>query len=421
MSDELSVLLLEGYFTGSHEVWATGWQANSRHEIHLLTQPGSHWRHRMMASSVPLAITTMEHVARHGPPDVVVASDMVGLAAYLGMCRETLEGVPSVLYFHENQLTQPATPNGMGGVRDRHLAWVNWRSLLAADQVWFNSSWQLESMGDALEDLLSAGPAGDDQRIWLAAAREKFRVRPVGCDLAGLLANRRTDDAGSDPLVVWNHRWDHDKGLDVAITSMRTLASQGLGFRLAVVGSDDHHDPARAQRMLASLGDRVVHRGWMEPIAYRDLLCRADIVVASARQENFGISVVEAVAAGCVPVVPDALAYPESITDATFRYPPGRLTTALRDVISDLPRYRERCGPLRESLRRFDWSQVAPGDDDALVELVRSHADRRAATTAARVVQAGEGSLGDRPAGSSPAGDGPTGAPGGDDRRGANP
>ncbi len=59
--------------------------------------------------------------------------------------------------------------------------------------------------------------------------------------------------------------------------------------------------------MLDPLGDRVVHRGWMEAAEYRELLCRADVVVASARQENFGISVVEAVAAGCVPVVPDAL------------------------------------------------------------------------------------------------------------------
>ncbi|MCB1271338.1 MAG: glycosyltransferase, partial [Microthrixaceae bacterium] len=86
-----------------------------------------------------------------------------------------------------------------------------------------------------------------------------------------------------------------------------------------------------------------------------------------------GISVVEAVAAGCVPVVPDALAYPESIDDARFRYPPGRLTTALRDTLENLDDYRDMCGPLRESLRRFDWSTVAPADDDRLEEIARVH------------------------------------------------
>ena len=94
----LHVVLLEPFFTGSHEVWAEGWRANSRHDIHLVTQPGTHWRHRMMAASVPLAEATRAHVATHGRPDVVVASDMVDLAGYLGLCRPELDGVPSVVY-----------------------------------------------------------------------------------------------------------------------------------------------------------------------------------------------------------------------------------------------------------------------------------------------------------------------------------
>lgn len=374
----LSVLLVEPFFTGSHEVWARGWQANSRHDLHLLTQPGTHWRHRMMAASVPLAEATREHVALHGRPDVVVASDMVDLAGYLGLCRRELEGVPAVVYFHENQLTQPTSPNGVGGLRDRHLAWTNWRSLLAAEEVWFNSAWQRDSMTDALEELLEGGPAGDDQRPLLPGATERFRVRPVGCDLGDLFDEARGDagDSAEPPLVLWNHRWAHDKGLDVAVRSMAAVAAQGVDFRLAVVGTDDHHDPARGDRLLEPLRDRVVHRGWLEPAEYRSMLTRADVVVASARQENFGISVVEAVAAGCVPVVPDALAYPESITDAAFRYPPGRLTTALREVLVDLDRWRLRCEPLRESLRRFDWSNVAPADDDRLEAVMAAVADR---------------------------------------------
>lgn len=377
MTDRLHVLLVEPFFTGSHEVWARGWQANSRHDLHLLTQPGTHWRHRMMAASVPLAVATSEHVLAHGRPDVVVASDMVDLAGYLGLCRDELAGVPTVVYFHENQLTQPISPNGVGGLRDRHLGWTNWRTLLAADEVWFNSEWQRDSMTDALEELLSDGPAGDDQRPLLVRSRNKFRVRPVGCDLMELLDHRRAEGTDEDPLVVWNHRWAHDKGLDLAVASMRAIAAQGVGFRLAVVGTDDHHDPARGDKLLAPLGERVVHRGWMEPEAYRRLLCEADVVVASARQENFGISVVEAVAAGCVPVVPDALAYPESIEDPWFRYPPGRLTTALRDTILGLGEYRRRCAAMRESLRRFDWSNVAPADDDALREVVAEHTGDR--------------------------------------------
>ncbi len=369
----LHVVVLEPFFIGSHRVWAEGWQRHSRHRIHLLTQPGTHWRHRMMAASVPLSEATRVHVADHGRPDVVVASDMVDLAGYLGMCRRELGGVPSVVYFHENQLTQPVSPNGVGGLRDRHLAWTNWRSLLAADEVWFNSRWQRDSMDDALAELLEGGPAGDDQTPLLEQARHGFRVRPVGCELAPLLAADRSTTANEVPLVVWNHRWAHDKGLDVAVASMRSLATEGVSFELAVVGTDDHHDPGRGDRLLAPLAERIVHRGWLPEDDYHTLLCRADVVLASARQENFGIAVVEAVAAGCVPVVPDALAYPESIDDVALRYPPGRLTSRLREVLDDLPGWRERAASVRSSLARFDWSNVAPVDDDALVELVDEH------------------------------------------------
>lgn len=53
--------------------------------------------------------------------------------------------------------------------------------------------------------------------------------------------------------------------------------------------------------------------------AYYDLLCRASCVVSFALQENFGFSILEAAALGCVPVVPDRLVYPE-LFDSAYRY-----------------------------------------------------------------------------------------------------
>ncbi|MCZ7628282.1 MAG: hypothetical protein M5U19_04105 [Microthrixaceae bacterium] len=49
----------------------------------------------------------------------------------------------------------------------------------------------------------------------------------------------------------------------------------------------------------------------------------------------------------------------------------------MRDTLVGLGEYRARCATMRESLRRFDWSNVAPSDDDALAELVAAHAGRR--------------------------------------------
>jgi glycosyltransferase involved in cell wall biosynthesis len=52
---------------------------------------------------------------------------------------------------------------------------------------------------------------------------------------------------------------------------------------------------------------------------YLKLLNDVDVVVSTARQEFQGIAVLEAIAAGCCPVVPDSLAYREFVPEA-YRY-----------------------------------------------------------------------------------------------------
>ena len=68
------------------------------------------------------------------------------------------------------------------------------------------------------------------------------------------------------------------------------------------------------------LGDRVVHWGYVECAEdYGALLQKAQMVVSTAYQEFFGISVMEAVDAGAMPLVPDRLSYVELFGQA-WRY-----------------------------------------------------------------------------------------------------
>jgi len=53
--------------------------------------------------------------------------------------------------------------------------------------------------------------------------------------------------------------------------------------------------------------------------AYYMVLNRAKVIVSFALQENFGHAIMEAVHAGCIPVVPDRCAYPEFYS-AEYRY-----------------------------------------------------------------------------------------------------
>jgi hypothetical protein len=63
-----------------------------------------------------------------------------------------------------------------------------------------------------------------------------------------------------------------------------------------------------------------VQFGFVEPAPrFRALQAGADMVLSTARHEFQGLAVMQAVATGCLPVVPDRLAYAE-LYPAPFRY-----------------------------------------------------------------------------------------------------
>ena len=55
---------------------------------------------------------------------------------------------------------------------------------------------------------------------------------------------------------------------------------------------------------------------------YRQVLERSDIVVSAALHDFQGLGMLEAIAAGCIPVAPDRMAYPEYIPEELL-YLPG--------------------------------------------------------------------------------------------------
>ena len=96
------VVLVEPYYGGSHRAWADGLVAHSGHEIHLVTHDAAYWRWRLRGSALTLAEAVVEVVAEHGPPDLLLVSDMVHLPALLGFLRRDLADPAVALYLHEN-------------------------------------------------------------------------------------------------------------------------------------------------------------------------------------------------------------------------------------------------------------------------------------------------------------------------------
>ena len=179
-----SVLLVEPYLSGSHQAWAEGYAQSSRHDVTLLTLPGRFWKWRMFGGSLTLG----RQAADLDVPDVVLVSDMVDLPSFLGHAGPAFSATRTVLYMHENQLTYPLSPTARD---DLAYAYMNWSSMVRADEVWFNSEFHLNSVFEALPKFLRHFPDHRHTRLVDDVANKSI-VMPVGVDLTWSTENKKT-------------------------------------------------------------------------------------------------------------------------------------------------------------------------------------------------------------------------------------
>jgi glycosyltransferase involved in cell wall biosynthesis len=234
---------------------------------------------------------------------------MVDLATLKGLIPALAER-PSIYYFHENQLAYPVLP---GQVESIEPVMVQLYGALAADRLAFNSRHNRDSFLAGLHTLTSRMPDGmpPDLPERLAA---RSRILPVAVDPI-------PPGPSKDPrLLLWNHRWEHDKAPELFADAVLDLARSGREFRLALLGPRPGREPAELRRLRDALGGRIVADGFLDREAYLRWLQRAGLVVSTARHEFQGISLLEAVSAGAWPIVPDALCYPEQYP-RECRYP----------------------------------------------------------------------------------------------------
>lgn len=301
-------------------------------------------------------------VRQHGRPDVLLVSDMVDLSALLGLTRRMLGDTPAVLYLHENQLAFPRDD-----ASDVDAAARTWTSLVAADLVMVNSQFHKDVVVGGIDRFLGLAPDLPHHQ-WRDTVVAKLHVVPVGVDTASFINAARPLRDGP-PVILWNHRWDTDKQPQVFVRALQRLADDGVAYKVILAGQDAWHDQTRLAEAVEALGDSVEYHGEANPDQYRDLLLASDICVSVATHEFFGISVVEAMAAGCVPVLPHALSYPELIPldlRHAALYPEGEFRKRLAQVTSNLETHREVTAGLRASMARFDWSVVAPRMDSEM-------------------------------------------------------
>ena len=356
----MNILIVEPFLTGSHKAWAEEYAKHSSHEVDLLGLEGRHWKWRMHGGAVTLAKYFLEYELE---PDLILATDMLDLTTFLALTREKTAGIPVAIYFHENQLSYPWSEDDPdpGLERDVHYGFINYTSALAADAVLFNSAFHMTSFLSELPGLLSAFPDYNEPET-VGEILGKSSILPLGVDLAALDEYRVERDHGSAPLILWNHRWEYDKNPEGFFEALFALADEGLEFEVAVLGESFSKYPPVFDEARKRLGERIVQFGYAEDFAeYARWLWRADIIPGTSNHDFFGASVVQAIHCGCVPLLPDRLAFPEHLPEemkGRFLYS-GRegLISRLRDLISEHPVSADP--ELSEFVKRYDWENMS--------------------------------------------------------------
>lgn len=369
----MNILLIEPYGAGSHLQWAEGYAKNSCHSVRLLTLPGRYWKWRMHGAAITLA---QQFLADDFQPDLILATDMVDLSLFLCLTRERTNTIPTVIYFHENQLTYPWSPNDQDVQlkRDNHYAFINYSSALVADRVSFNSEYHRTSFLNSLPDFLNQFPDNTNSNTVETIAR-KSEVLHLGMDLCSMdLASDQAEEVSKRAVVLWNHRWEYDKNPEEFFEALFEIQRRGWDFKLVVLGERFSNSPAIFDEAQKRLESHIIHWGYVESREeYIRLLCQCDILPVTCYQDFFGGSVVEAMYCNVKPLLPNRLAYPEHVPEFlhhSFFYEDGELVDKLQRWIKDVSVLRKQ--QTRSFVEKYDWSKQVASYDGAFSKLVTS-------------------------------------------------
>jgi glycosyltransferase involved in cell wall biosynthesis len=233
---------------------------------------------------------------------------MLGVADLRALLPRGTRDVPIVCYFHENQLTYPLPA---GQVRDFQYGVTNITSCLTADAVLFNSKSHLNEFLEAARALLQKMPdfvpAGVVEEI---AAKAKICPPPLSFEPT----KRAVKPPGAPPTILWCHRWEEDKNPAPFFAAIAEMDRLGLAFDLVLIGEQFRTAPPVFSSFSDALSHRIRYAAFIDsPEEYRSMLATCDIVVSTANQETFGLAILEAILAGCRPLLPDRLSYPEVV------------------------------------------------------------------------------------------------------------
>ena len=366
LKTKLKFLFLEPFFGGSHREFAQGLISGSQYDIDLLTLPARFWKWRMRGAALYFVKKASDLQGYHG----LITTDLMSLSDFKALTGGNCP--PALVYFHENQLTYPLAP---GEHMDYQFGFTDITTALAADRILFSSRTHHQAFFKDLPRFLKMMP--EYRPGWVVdEIRLKADVLYPGCRFPAKGAHSADSSRDLPPLIIWNHRWEFDKNPDNFFHALDAVLAHGAEFRLALLGENFQAVPKAFIGARARYGDRIVQYGYVESrTEYLKWLKQGAIVISTACQENFGISVVEAIRYGCIPLLPARLAYPEIIPqrfhNRVLYQNTDELVEKLLRRLTDPSGFEHLRHELSKEMAKFAWENLIGRYDNELERLAR--------------------------------------------------
>ena len=195
-------------------------------------------------------------------------------------------------------------------------------------------------------------------------------VIPHGVDIPANISNARArlrDQLGlpyDEPIILFLSRVHPKKGLDYLIPALGKLKGRRFSFILAGTGDPSYEAEVARFLRLAEIEDRTKRVGFVEGEFKQLLLQGSDLFVLTSHSENFGIAVIEALAADLPVLITPSVALADTVSSAGFGYVVKLDATHIAEAIDAHLRKADRLegSPARTAdyvAAHYSWSSVA--------------------------------------------------------------
>lgn len=288
---------------------------------------GTRWEQGALAAAV-----------RRAGPDLFFAP---------GYSAPLLMGCPSVVAIHDVSFAA-------------HPEWFRWREGLRRRLL-------ARMAGSRARVVLTISAFSRDEIVrHLGIPAARILVIPLGTEAAPVASERR------EPLVLFVGSIFSRRHVPVLLEAFGRLARERGDVRLEVVGDNRTwpHQDLQALAEATGAGGRIRLRAWVDEAELSSLYARASAFAFLSSYEGFGLTPLEALAAGVPPIVLDTAVAREVYGEAALRVrapDPALVHQALHDAL-DGPGRQRVLAAAPAVLARFRWDRTAAQTLMALVE-----------------------------------------------------